>query len=113
MRPLLDRAPEEVERLTREASYLVRFLARRHLGHGLDIDDLVAAGNLGLVQAAYKFDERRGLRFATYAAWWIRKEIAETLQRERSTIRVPRYALELRRRLGVRGTTGLSPLQAR
>src|SRR4051794_3263355 len=51
---------------------LVLRIARGYRGYGLPLADLVAEGNVGLVQAAHKFDPARGFRFATYALWWIK-----------------------------------------
>ncbi|MGH7034229.1 MAG: sigma-70 family RNA polymerase sigma factor, partial [Stellaceae bacterium] len=56
---------------------LVVKLARGFAGYGLPLADLVAEGNVGLMQAAEKFDPDRGFRFATYAMWWIRAAIQE------------------------------------
>jgi len=93
------RTTDQVERLADQASYLVGMIARKYIGLGVVFEDLVSAGNVGLVKAAYKFDENKGVQFGTYAVWWIRKEIAEAVDNERYLIRVPRYAIDLRRRV--------------
>ena len=54
---------------------LVIKIARGFTGYGLPVSDLIAEGNVGLMQAAQKFDPDRGFRFATYAMWWIRAAI--------------------------------------
>src|SRR5207237_6276491 len=55
---------------------LVRSLAQKYRGRGADYDDLVQEGSIGLVRAVEKFDHRRGLKFSTYAVWWIRRSLA-------------------------------------
>jgi RNA polymerase primary sigma factor len=72
---------------------LVHSLAQRYRGRGAPYDDLVQEGTLGLVRAVEKFDHRRGLKFSTYAVWWIRRSLAEALGTAR-TIRIPSSASE-------------------
>jgi RNA polymerase sigma factor (sigma-70 family) len=98
----------EVVRLTKEASYIVGLVARRYAACGVALEDLVAAGNVGLVLAAHRFDARKGAQFSTYAVWWVRKEILEAIGSERFMIRVPRYASDLRRRALEDGEAGFS-----
>ena len=69
-------------------------VARRFMGCGLSFDELLAAGNLGLVQAALRFDPARKVKFVTYADWWIRKSILKTIQEQSGPVRLPRYRLE-------------------
>lgn len=69
---------------------LVVTLAGRHRRAGLPIDDLIQAGNIGLIYAATRYDERRGFRFSTYAYYWIRSSIGDAISTERSLIRLPR-----------------------
>jgi RNA polymerase sigma factor (sigma-70 family) len=92
-------SPREIERLVEEARNLVPMFARRYLGRGVPFEDLVGAGNVGVVEAAYRFDPRRGVRFGSYAAWWIRKAIASALGTTASVVAVPRFAYERRRRV--------------
>ena len=66
-----------LERLVGSHLRLVLRIARGYRGYGLPLADLVAEGNVGLVQAAHKFDPGRGFRFATYALWWIKAAIQE------------------------------------
>lgn len=68
---------------------LVISVARKYVGRGLDIDDLVSEGNLGLMRAAEKFDRHKGLRFSTYAVHWIRQAILRALANTARTIRLP------------------------
>lgn len=67
---------------------LVHSLAQRHRGRGAPYEDLVQEGTIGLVRAVEKFDHRRGLKFSTYAVWWIRYSLANAVVDEQ-TIRVP------------------------
>jgi RNA polymerase primary sigma factor len=70
---------------------LVYWLARKYTGRGASIDDLVQEGTIGLVRAVEKFDHRRGLKFATYPVWWIRRSLANAVVDAR-TIRIPSNA---------------------
>ncbi len=92
-------SPVEIERLVDEARHLVPMFARRYLGRGVAFEDLVGAGNLGVVEAAYRFDASRGVKFGSYAAWWIRKAIVGTLGTDASVVSVPRYSFDRRRRV--------------
>jgi RNA polymerase primary sigma factor len=78
---------------------LVVTYARRFVGQGLDMHDLVQEGHLGLIRAVEKFDWRRGHRFSTYAAWWVRQAMARALADQSKTIRVPVHLLESRQKL--------------
>jgi RNA polymerase primary sigma factor len=78
---------------------LVVTYARRFIGQGLDMHDLVQEGQLGLIRAVEKFDWRRGHRFSTYAAWWVRQAMARALADQSKTIRVPVHLLESRHKL--------------
>lgn len=72
----------------------VTHVARGYFGRGLDLEDLLAAGNLGLVEAARRFDPERKIKFATYAVWWIRKSILQALELHAGPVRLPRYQLD-------------------
>jgi len=77
------------ERLICSNLKLVVYIAKRYASLGVPIQDLVEAGNLGLLEAVERFDPGRGARFATYAVWWIRQSIGKTLLAQRRTIRIP------------------------
>jgi RNA polymerase primary sigma factor len=68
---------------------LVVAIARRYRGLGLDLLDLIQEGNVGLMAAAERYDWRRDARFATYASWWIRREICRALSTRSRLIRLP------------------------
>jgi RNA polymerase primary sigma factor len=97
------RGRREAERAVHEfvgANFgLVVTYARRFVGQGLDMHDLVQEGQLGLIRAVEKFDWRRGHRFSTYAAWWVRQAMARALADQSKTIRVPVHLLESRHKL--------------
>ena len=83
---------------------LVVYLAKRYLGRGLPLLDLVEEGNLGLMHALEKFDPDRGFRLSTYATWWIRQSIELALMKQSRTIRLPVHiAKELNSCLRARG----------
>jgi RNA polymerase primary sigma factor len=78
---------------------LVTMLAKRFVGRGLALHDLVQEGNLGLMKAVDKFDHHRGLRFGTYAMWWVRHQINRAIVDQAKAIRVPAHLAAARQRL--------------
>jgi RNA polymerase primary sigma factor len=83
--------------LNRLVSANLRFVvsvARRYAGHGVPLGDLVTEGNIGLIRAARRFDETKGVRFISYAVWWVRQSILQALTAGSRIVRVPSGQLE-------------------
>jgi RNA polymerase nonessential primary-like sigma factor len=70
------------------------YVAKRYLGRGLPLLDLVEEGNLGLMHALEKFDPDRGFRLSTYATWWIRQSVERALMNQSRTIRLPVHVVK-------------------
>jgi RNA polymerase primary sigma factor len=81
-------------RLVESNLRLVVVIARRYRGQGLDLMDLVQEGNLGLMAAAERYDRPQELRFATFAAWWIRRAICRALSTSSRAVRLPLRLVE-------------------
>jgi RNA polymerase primary sigma factor len=94
MKVYSEKAQELKSRFIRSNLRLVVSIAKRHLGRGLPLTDLVQEGNLGLMRAVEKFDHRKGFKFSTYAAWWIQQALSRAIAEKTRTIKVPVYVLE-------------------
>ncbi len=88
------RAVDANQALIRANLRLVVSVAKRYLGRGISLLDLIQEGNLGLLRAIGKFDARRGFKFSTYATWWIRQSINRSIAEQARTIRIPVHLFE-------------------
>ncbi len=77
------------DRLIAANTRFVVSVAKQYQGQGLDLEDLIAEGNIGLVRAVNKFEPERGYKFISYAVWWIRQSIMQALSDKSRTIRLP------------------------
>ncbi|MCE7874477.1 RNA polymerase sigma factor RpoD/SigA [bacterium CPR1] len=91
---------EARERLIEANLRLVLSMARKFLGMGLNFQDLVQEGNMGLMEAVEKFDPDRGCRFSTYACWWIRQAISRSIANKGRSIRLPVHVTEIVHKYG-------------
>jgi RNA polymerase primary sigma factor len=86
--------PEATQILIEANLRLVVSVAKRYMGRGVPLLDLIQEGNLGLMHAVEKFDYRRGFKFSTYATWWIRQAVTRAIANQARTIRVPVHMIE-------------------
>jgi RNA polymerase primary sigma factor len=86
------------ELVSRNLRFVVT-VAKKYQHRGLSLSDLVGEGNVGLISAAEKFDPKRGVKFISYAVWWIRQSITTALARQGHIVRIPSGQASIRRRV--------------
>lgn len=86
---------EAINKLVKSNLRFVVNIAKNYVGYGVPFQELISAGNIGLIEAAKRFDPDRGVRFISYAVWWIKQSIFQTIQTQKDTIRIPQKTSNL------------------
>jgi RNA polymerase primary sigma factor len=94
-----------LERLVRANLRFVVSVAKKYQNQGVSLADLINEGNIGLIRAAQKFDETKGIKFISYAVWWIRQAILQALAEQSRIVRVPLSRAGTLHRIGKRSST--------
>ncbi len=121
--PLIDREEEArlaggiragdeecLDKLVRSNLRFVVSVAKKYQNQGVPLSDLINEGNLGLIRAAHKFDETKGIKFISYAVWWIRQAILQALAEQSRIVRVPLNRAGALHRIGRRSSSLLQEL---
>ena len=96
----IENGDEEAKNILSESNLrLVVSIAKRYMGRGMALPDLIQEGNIGLMRAVSKYDYRRGFKFSTYATWWIRQAITRAIADQARTIRIPVHMVDTIHRL--------------
>ncbi|HLV25028.1 MAG TPA: RNA polymerase sigma factor RpoD/SigA [Gemmatimonadales bacterium] len=101
---------EALDKLVRSNLRFVVSVAKKYQNQGVSLSDLINEGNLGLIRAAHKFDETKGIKFISYAVWWIRQAILQALAEQSRIVRVPLNRAGALHRIGKRASTLLQEL---
>ncbi len=101
---------ESLDKLVRSNLRFVVSVAKKYQNQGVLLPDLINEGNVGLILAAHKFDETRGIKFISYAVWWIRQAILQALAEQSRIVRVPLNRAGALHRIGRRSSTLLQEL---
>ncbi|HEV2132031.1 MAG TPA: RNA polymerase sigma factor RpoD/SigA [Longimicrobiaceae bacterium] len=100
-----DNDAEALDRLVRSNLRFVVSVAKRYQNQGVSLADLINEGNIGLMRAAQKFDETKGIKFISYAVWWIRQAILQALAEQSRIVRVPLSRAGTLHRIGRRSSS--------
>ncbi|MCC6318655.1 MAG: sigma-70 family RNA polymerase sigma factor [Gemmatimonadaceae bacterium] len=101
---------EALDKLVRSNLRFVVSVAKKYQNQGVSLSDLINEGNLGLIRAAHKFDETKGIKFISYAVWWIRQAILQALAEQSRIVRVPLNRAGTLHRIGKRANMLLQEL---